>query len=320
MANEFTREPQDGGDIGVWGPFELAQNRSSLGANTVKLYNDSGTLKMKVGKIGLDNESKKGVASYDAISTISIAGVSTSNWAKIELTVSGTTPTLTASDISGATDPNVIPADFKNAYDGEKGGYYISATARTIGIVYKDSGDALANIINTKSIIEGFYGADDNVNSTGGGWFPSVPIGAMIPWHKSLTGVPDLPECWAECDGSVVTDVESTLFGQTLPDSNGDEVFLRGGSVSGVSQLDALQGHRHKFNSPQGNDATAVDYSTNQESGTADRDRITKGGDTAAANDFFITDPVTDGVNGTPRTADETRPVNMSVVWIMRIK
>jgi hypothetical protein len=30
--------------------------------------------------------------------------------------------------------------------------------------------------------------------------------------------------------------------------------------------------------------------------------------------------PVTDGVSGTPRTGTVTRPRNMSVVWIMRVR
>lgn len=36
--------------------------------------------------------------------------------------------------------------------------------------------------------------------------------------------------------------------------------------------------------------------------------------------DSYIREAITDGVNGTPSTGSETRPVNMSVVWIMRIK
>jgi hypothetical protein len=30
--------------------------------------------------------------------------------------------------------------------------------------------------------------------------------------------------------------------------------------------------------------------------------------------------PINDGVNGPPRVASETRPINMSVVWIMKVK
>ena len=47
------------------------------------------------------------------------------------------------------------------------------------------------------------------------------PIGSILPWAKSFTGVPTLPQGWAECDGSTVSDAESPLNGQTLPDLNG---------------------------------------------------------------------------------------------------
>ena len=30
------------------------------------------------------------------------------------------------------------------------------------------------------------------------------------------------------------------------------------------------------------------------------------------------TDPVTDGVNGTPRTASETRPRNIAIMWCVK--
>ena len=60
-----------------------------------------------------------------------------------------------------------------------------------------------------------------------------VPIGGIIPWAKTLTDVPALGESWIECDGSVVSDANSPINGQTVPDLNGDNRFLRGDSTSG---------------------------------------------------------------------------------------
>jgi hypothetical protein len=45
---------------------------------------------------------------------------------------------------------------------------------------------------------------------------------------------------------------------------------------------------------------------------------MTTGNDTY--NPSRVQAAVSNGVNGTPRTSNETRPINMSVVWIMRIK
>jgi hypothetical protein len=42
-------------------------------------------------------------------------------------------------------------------------------------------------------------------------------------------------------------------------------------------------------------------------------------GDTATGNVKAFA-PITDGSNGTPRIDDETRPINMTVKWIIRIK
>ena len=55
------------------------------------------------------------------------------------------------------------------------------------------------------------------------------PIGAIIAWAKSFTGVPaTLPSGWVECDGSVLSDTDSPLDGETLPDLNsGSKRFLR---------------------------------------------------------------------------------------------
>jgi len=56
------------------------------------------------------------------------------------------------------------------------------------------------------------------------------------PFLKNLPGVPALSANWAECNGQVLSDVQSPLNGQTLPDLNGaggPQRFLRGARVSG---------------------------------------------------------------------------------------
>ncbi len=60
-----------------------------------------------------------------------------------------------------------------------------------------------------------------------------VPIGTILPWNKTMTGVPTLPEGYAECDGSVISDAASPMDGETLPDLNGTPSFLRGNTTSG---------------------------------------------------------------------------------------
>jgi len=69
------------------------------------------------------------------------------------------------------------------------------------------------------------------------------PIGAIIAWAKSMTSVPQtLPVGWVECDGSVISDAESVLNGETLPDLNGGE-FLRGAGTSGGTGGSATHTH-----------------------------------------------------------------------------
>lgn len=149
------------------------------------------------------------------------------------------------------------------------------------------------------------------------------PIGTILAWHKSMAGTPSLPANgeWVECNGQILADGASPYNGQTIPNLNGDAaganspgqaaqvaMFLRGGLTSGVGQQDAFQGHRHPSWWPQSGGSLA-------------------GGAYIAGRDFdpgaqylYVGDPSTDGTNGTPRTASETRPVNMSVVWIMKVK
>ncbi len=61
-----------------------------------------------------------------------------------------------------------------------------------------------------------------------------VPVGAVLPWFKDIPGVPPLPANFVECNGQFLTDPESTLDGQLMPDINtGVQRFIRGGPNSG---------------------------------------------------------------------------------------
>lgn len=133
-----------------------------------------------------------------------------------------------------------------------------------------------------------------------------APIGSIVAWHKSLSGVPSLPGNWAECNGQTISDSDSPLDGVTLPDLNGEKRFLRGDSTSGTNQADAFQGHAPDLSGSGG--GGGITYP------------IIDGNAPGRPYNGVFQGWISDGVNGTPRIANETRPVNMSVVWIIRIK
>lgn len=66
-----------------------------------------------------------------------------------------------------------------------------------------------------------------------------LPIGVIMAWHKSLTGVPALPSGWVECSGQVLSDAASVYNGQTIPNLNSQVYagsrgrYIRGGTTSG---------------------------------------------------------------------------------------
>ena len=65
--------------------------------------------------------------------------------------------------------------------------------------------------------------------------YPALPIGSLMAWAKTITGVPALPSGWVQCDGQVLSDADSPLNGQTMPALNAANVFLRGNSTSGTT-------------------------------------------------------------------------------------
>jgi hypothetical protein len=107
-----------------------------------------------------------------------------------------------------------------------------------------------------------------------------------VAWAKSFSGTPStLPLGWVECDGTVISDSDSPFNGETLPDLNAGNRFLRGSTTSG-----ALSGSdTHTHGKTTANDITS-----------------SSGGATTSFGDATI--------------SGSNVPSYYAIVWIMRIK
>jgi hypothetical protein len=158
MSDVVVPQPTDGGSFDIWGPMEQAQNHLAIGCNTRKLYLDGVTLKLSAGMIGLYNGSQYYNISNSAARTISIAALTASLWAKLELSVVAGVVTTTISSILGANNPAVLPVSFTGSFDPTKGGYYETATKRIVGLVWINAAGAVEGIVNTIGGIDGYTG------------------------------------------------------------------------------------------------------------------------------------------------------------------
>jgi hypothetical protein len=140
------------------------------------------------------------------------------------------------------------------------------------------------------------------------------PVGSIIAWHKSADGVPtQLPDGWVECNGQFATDDPTTPVDERdVPNLNSASgydggKFLRGNSVSGVNQ-DA------SFHYSEGGGAWLFDLSEGVKAMPGQTvEKITS----LVANAISFTGNSSAPIN---REYKAARPVNMSVVWIMRVK
>lgn len=161
---------------------------------------------------------------------------------------------------------------------------------------------------------------------------PSVATGIPTGTIASFS-ITTPPTGWLVCDGSAVSRstyaalfaVIGTTWGNgdgsttfNLPDTRG--YFLRGydngagrdpGRVFASGQADAFQGHYHTFTGNAGQGVVAFQNGASGPgawSGGAQSFTFTPG----------VTSPITDGVNGVPRTAAETRPINIALNYIIK--
>ncbi len=155
-----------------------------------------------------------------------------------------------------------------------------------------------------------------------------APIGAIVAWHKSFANTPPLPNGWVECNGQVLNDSNSPYNGQVLPNLNGERRFLRGGNESGKMEADEFKSHSHNL-SIQGFAATGGLIAPHNGSGLGaiawgNHLGVPAGMGTAGVQHQNIPGNryiALDGEGAIWETgSSETRSINMSVVWIIKVK
>lgn len=143
-----------------------------------------------------------------------------------------------------------------------------------------------------------------------------VPIGSIIPWLKSYANTPALTENFVECNGQVLSDAESPYDGQTIPDLNGSNYFLRGNSTSGGTGGASTNNLAHTHDLATFSalaypaDLSRVVYKT-----AGNIIAVTTTSGSQSSKDWLYSYTDTAG-----SAAQENKPPYYNVVWIMRIK
>jgi len=105
---------------------------------------------------------------------------------------------------------------------------------------------------------------------------------------------------------AIIDDADSPLDGQSVHLINTERRALRAGD-SGIAQEDAFQGHWHEILGQQS-------VVSNSSSG-----QVFMNGTANTVMQSKAATPISDGVNGTPRTANETRMKNLGATYLLRI-
>ena len=124
-------------------------------------------------------------------------------------------------------------------------------------------------------------------------------------------------DCWVKMtgqniSGSDLATLEPSLA--TLPDASGRFLRNLGGNSNSLAQTqeDAFQGHKHHAQASGDGLYLYIRGSGGVFSGLSGGNHLDRGSEP-------IGNPRTDGVNGTPRTANETRPQNLTVNMFIKL-
>ena len=175
------------------------------------------------------------------------------------------------------------------------------------------------------------------LTSNGEGSAPSMQSRGVPSGAIQSCGMESAPSGWLECDGSNVNrstysdlwDAIGTNYGEgngsttfTLPDMRGK--FLRGWDDSQGNDPDAAGRTAQSTGGQSGDNVGSVQADAFQgHTFNIDRRAVydISGGSVGKHQDSSPTNPseiISDGINGEPRTTSETRPKNVSVMYIIK--
>ena len=163
------------------------------------------------------------------------------------------------------------------------------------------------------------------------GTVSNAPIGTILAWvpkpEKTSSNAVSIPDGWMPCDGSIIT--QGPWKGGRTPDLNTVGAFLRGGTEDLVleKEEDQIRDHEHSCSATADNHdhsyyAARQDDSDGQVCGV---DGNCDDSDTLVYTESRRTESarvsVSCSVNGVSsgRVGSETRPINMKVIYIIRV-
>jgi len=208
----------------------------------------------------------------------------------------------------------------------------IQRNSESINANKKSIGESRADIdINKNNIAQNKADVDENENSIEEiedkiNNIQTAPLGTILAWvPKPTTGsnqTSDLPDGWVRCDGTIIPN-GSIWAGQHTPDLNSARRFLRGGKDTDALKMEAHMmqqhkhsiidhGHAHHYDDKYGSGFSLIGedgVSVFGSLGMQSHARNTANG----ATNIQVNTVTGASVGG------ETRPINMSVIYIMRV-
>ncbi|MBE7439797.1 MAG: tail fiber protein [Spirochaetales bacterium] len=175
-----------------------------------------------------------------------------------------------------------------------KGAAFAGGAAVFIGLTF-----IVAQSINTFTSGEVVSASKINAN-----FQMAAPEGAIMAFYLSAC-----PDGWILADGTNSTPDLRGRFVRGRDPGNATSRDPDGARTEGAAQDDAFQGHWHDLYGHDGDVGPGPPYIPRNIAGTNATNNVFDAG---------VRAPRTDGTNGTPRTANETRPKNVALTFCMR--